>query len=137
MKKDIGNYIVYSDGRVWNKKWSRFIKVSKQSKGYLRVTIDNKDILLHRLLSECFIPNPLNKPQVNHKNGIKTDIRLDNLEWCTSSENRKHAYHTGLCVMNEEIKSKISLAQTGKTHSEETKLKISLAVKAALNSNKI
>lgn len=53
---------------------------------------------LHRLLAEHFIPNPNNKREVNHINGNKHDNRLENLEWVTSSENRKHAFDTGLKV---------------------------------------
>jgi hypothetical protein len=68
--------------------------------GYLTVSVSKhgKDTTLyvHRILGMAFIPNPENKPFINHKNGIRTDNSLANLEWVNQSENILHAYNCGL-----------------------------------------
>jgi len=80
----------------------RLMTPAVNDKGYLRISIINSDSKrkshrVHRLVAIEFIPNPDSKKEVNHINGIKTDNRIENLEWCTLSENTKH-YHKFLKV---------------------------------------
>src|SRR5689334_6730450 len=75
----------------------RMLTGSIYSTGYRMFKLDNsKRHSLHRLLAVHFIPNPENKPCINHKNGNKLDNTIENLEWCTHQENSYHARNTGL-----------------------------------------
>lgn len=92
-----GNYEVSNFGNVKSNKYinPRLLKPDK-STGYYRVFINKKWFLVHRLVAVNFIENINNKPQVNHINAIKTDNRVENLEWCTASENQIHAFKKGI-----------------------------------------
>jgi len=114
---DMPRYSVSNHGDIKNNDTGRIISPVK-SKGYLLVGLYCNGIRFffprHRLVAMAFIPNPDNKPQVNHINGIKSDNRHTNLEWCTSSENIKHAYSFGLCENVREATRKMGLRNIGK-----------------------
>ena len=96
--KSLQRTIVYSSGSVRLQN-SKLLK-TRISNGYLGVTLrkmnKTRTTSLHRLIAEAFIPNPENKPQVNHIDGNKLNNCIENLEWATASENTIHAIQNGL-----------------------------------------
>jgi len=123
-------YRIYEDGHVVRiKKRSQkdhyklpyTIKSFINRYGYIEYFLfdkswDRRHKAQHRLIAEAFIPNPEAKPQVNHINGIKTDNRLCNLEWCTCSENELHSYRVLGKKSFRSAKGKIGYAYPGGTH---------------------
>lgn len=100
-----GRYAVTEDGRVWSypKKggsidgmWLKSGMFTGYPTYYLRKDSVTQCLLAHRLVAMTYLMNPKSFPQVNHKNGIKTDNRVENLEWCTAKENMQHAFKNKL-----------------------------------------
>ena len=102
------------NGSGWFILKEKLLKTTLTESGYLRVSIyDNKGVAMpisvHRLVALTFINNPENKPQVNHKNGIKHDNNVENLEWVTVSENAIHSYKNGFSKISEKHRKTASL----------------------------
>lgn len=86
------NYLIYEDGTIYSLKSKKYLVPIKKSTGYYAVNLYNdegirKMFFIHRLVAESFIPNPMNYPDVNHKDENKANNSVQNLEWCTKSYN--------------------------------------------------
>jgi hypothetical protein len=89
-------YLISNTGKVKSPFNCKILKQSISNSGYFCINIKNKGYFVHRAMAFAFIPSVDGKDFVNHKNGIKIDLNLTNLEWCTRSENINHCYELGL-----------------------------------------
>lgn len=94
------DYYINEEGRIFNKKMQELKGKWVDNTGYYQIVLrknkKRKHVRIHRLVALTFIPNPDNLPQVNHKDGNKLNNNIDNLEWCTNSENTQHGYDANL-----------------------------------------
>lgn len=97
--KSLSRVIIRSNGKKHSVK-EKILSVRPCSKGYSRVVLNNEktkvDSKVHRLVAIAFLANPNKRSEINHKNGIKSDNSVSNLEWSTRSENVKHAFDNKL-----------------------------------------
>lgn len=89
------NYLLFKNGLIFNL-YGKKISGRIDRCGYKEVNINNKRVLLHRIIAKAYIENPNNYPCINHIDGNKLNNNISNLEWCTHSQNTIHAYNTGL-----------------------------------------
>lgn len=94
-------YTVSENGEVFRIGKTKALKNATLKKGYERVTLSmdghTQRFQVHRMVAECYIPNPLNKPDINHIDNIPYHNNKNNLEWCTHSENMLHCHRHGRC----------------------------------------
>lgn len=94
------DYFITKDGRIYNKKGQELKGKWVDNTGYYQIILrknkKEKHVRIHRLVALTFIPNPDNLPQVNHIDGNKLNNNVENLEWCTNSENTQHGYDSNL-----------------------------------------
>lgn len=136
--KGYEDYYITKSGKIFSTLTNKELKFDKSSHGYCRVKLMDRRLgkfialQVHRIVATQFIPNPNNLPEVNHKDGNKSNNSIYNLEWCTSEYNHRHAKETGLYKIEEDNpRAKLTKQQVLQIHRdwETCKSKTALAKK--------
>ena len=133
-------YEINEDGILRNVKSKKIVQGYCEKNGYIRVRIENKCLgkvirtTIHRLVAEAFIPNPNNKPEINHIDSIRHHNNVSNIDWVTHSENMKHSFYKG--INTEGITKYRESARKQVTNGKETFISISSAAEWLASSGK-
>lgn len=114
------DYLVSENGEIFSTKRQKFLKPRKNEYGYLKINLYKngkyKNFRVHRLVALTFIQNPNNYPIINHIDGNKLNNNISNLEWCTYSQNNKHAWKLGLRENAREISRNYNIKRAQEAH---------------------
>jgi len=100
-------YYVTEDGKIWRNGKQRKLNINPFGYYYVHLSIygKSKTMRIHRLVAETYIPNPMNYPVINHKDGNKLNNNVSNLEWCTVKENTNQKYNLSKAQFRRIIKN--------------------------------
>lgn len=127
VKEYEADYLVSECGDVWSVRSNRLLVAKRERSGYRRITLSvdgrAKTMAVHRIVAQAFIPNPENKPTVNHINEDKADNRVSNLEWATTREQNAHGTRTARAMASTDWAArtaKMDYKEIARKHNYET-----------------
>ena len=124
--ENYSGYEIYEDGRIYSYKSRKWLTLKPRQDGYIQIHLINddgeaKDLYLHRIVAQAFLPNPENLPCINHKDENRMNCHKDNLEWCTYEYNNNYGSRTERMVQNRIYETPSSAIQVAKIDSKQAK----------------